>query len=88
MASFVKCSIKHFLQASKGRTTIVIAHRLSTIKNADVIAGILNGQVQEIGSHEELMEKEGIYYHLVMSQVHIKSDFGVVFAIQSEINFC
>ena len=50
---------------------MVIAHRLSTIKNADVIAGILNGQVQEIGSHEELMEKEGIYYHLVMSQVNV-----------------
>ena len=58
-----------YLQASKGRTTIVIAHRLSTIKNADVIVGIINGAVQEVGSHTALMEKEGIYYHLVMSQV-------------------
>ena len=57
-------------QASKGRTTVVIAHRLSTIKNADVIVGILNGEVKEVGSHTVLMEKEGIYYHLVMSQVN------------------
>ncbi|MBO5529424.1 MAG: ATP-binding cassette domain-containing protein, partial [Bacilli bacterium] len=46
----------------KGRTCIVVAHRLSTIKTANRIAVIANGEVREIGSHEELMKKEhGIY---------------------------
>ena len=56
------------LQASQGRTTIVIAHRLSTIRNADVIVGISEGQLQEQGTHDELMKMQGIYYHLVTSQ--------------------
>ena len=56
-------------KASKGRTTIVIAHRLSTIRNADVIVGIQEGEVMEMGSHNELMKLEGLYYGLVMSQV-------------------
>ena len=57
------------LQARQGRTTIVIAHRLSTIQNADVIVGIDSGQVVEQGSHEELMEMQGIYHMLVTNQV-------------------
>ena len=56
-------------QASKGRTTIVIAHRLSTIRNADVIVGIRDGMVEEIGSHGELMKLQGLYHNLVMNQV-------------------
>ena len=46
-----------------------MAHRLSTIKNADVILVIRKGQVEESGSHEELMEKHGLYYSLVHKQV-------------------
>uniref|UniRef100_A0A8C4I9G7 ATP-binding cassette, sub-family B (MDR/TAP), member 4 n=1 Tax=Dicentrarchus labrax TaxID=13489 RepID=A0A8C4I9G7_DICLA len=52
----------------QGRTTIIVAHRLSTIRNADLIAGIQNGQVVELGTHSELMEKEGVYHTLVTMQ--------------------
>ena len=51
-------------KAREGRTTTVIAHRLSTIYNADCIVVIHKGQVAEMGSHSELMKKEGIYYRL------------------------
>ena len=61
-------------KASKGRTTIIIAHRLSTIRTADVIVGIDKGRVVEIGSHSELMEKQGLYYKLVMSQSTEETD--------------
>ena len=47
-----------------GRTSIVIAHRLSTIRKADKILVLDNGEVKEIGSHTELMEKRGHYYQL------------------------
>ena len=47
----------------------MIAHRLSTVKTADVIVGIENGEVREQGTHDQLMEKQGIYYTLVMNQV-------------------
>ncbi|XP_063290789.1 ATP-dependent translocase ABCB1-like [Pelobates fuscus] len=57
-------------KARAGRTTIVIAHRLSTIRTADVIAGFHNGVVVEQGSHEDLMNKQGVYYSLVMLQNH------------------
>ncbi len=55
--------------ARAGRTTIVVAHRLSTIQNADVIASISNGKIVEKGTHDELMQKEGLYYELVTAQV-------------------
>jgi ABC-type multidrug transport system fused ATPase/permease subunit len=55
-------------KAKLGRTTIIIAHRLSTIRNADLIVGINGGKVGEIGTHEELMERQGIYYDLVTRQ--------------------
>lgn len=46
---------------AKDRTTLVIAHRLSTIKDADVIITIADGKVEEIGTHNELLKKNGIY---------------------------
>ena len=55
-------------KAKEGRTTIVIAHRLSTIRNADLIIGLERGQVIEHGTHDELMEKKGLYYELVTAQ--------------------
>ena len=55
-------------KAKEGRTTIVIAHRLSTIRNADLIIGFERGQVIEHGTHDELMEKKGLYYELVTAQ--------------------
>ena len=56
-------------QAKEGRTTIVIAHRLSTIQGADAIAVITNGQVVEVGTHSELLNKKGVYFDLVTTQV-------------------
>ena len=47
-----------------GRTSIVIAHRLSTIRKADKIVVLDKGEIKEIGSHEELLEKQGWYYQL------------------------
>ncbi|CAJ0584939.1 unnamed protein product, partial [Mesorhabditis spiculigera] len=55
--------------ASIGRTTIVIAHRLSTIRNANKIIAMKNGNVVEVGNHEELLKNKGLYYELVNAQV-------------------
>lgn len=52
----------------KGRTSFIIAHRLSTIKNCDRIMYIDDGRIMESGSHEELMERKGLYYHLYTAQ--------------------
>ncbi|MGC3772056.1 ATP-binding cassette domain-containing protein, partial [Enterococcus faecalis] len=51
-----------FLQMMTGRTSFVIAHRLATIKSAEKILVMDNGQVVEIGTHDELLQKEQGYY--------------------------
>ncbi|MBK5242864.1 ABC transporter ATP-binding protein [Clostridium sp.] len=53
---------------SKGRTTLVVAHRLSTIRNADEIVVITDNGIQEKGTHDELIECEGIYSKLYNAQ--------------------
>lgn len=55
----------------KGRTVLVIAHRLSTVKSADTVAVVSDGQIVEIGSHEELLSKDGIYTALVRRQLQV-----------------
>jgi ATP-binding cassette, subfamily B, multidrug efflux pump len=52
----------------KGRTAIMIAHRLSTIREADKIIVLDHGKILEQGNHEQLMEKQGVYYELVKAQ--------------------
>lgn len=52
----------------KDRTTIAIAHRLSTLRNATRLVVLDKGTVAEVGTHEELLQKKGIYYGLVMAQ--------------------
>ncbi|HTH45241.1 MAG TPA: ATP-binding cassette domain-containing protein, partial [Oxalicibacterium sp.] len=55
----------------RGRTTLVIAHRLSTVERADRIAVLVEGEIAEIGSHAELLQRNGVYanlYHLQFSQ--------------------
>lgn len=53
---------------AKGRTTLIIAHRLSTIRNANRIVSIADGIITECGSHQELLEKGGIYAELYRTQ--------------------
>ena len=59
---------KSLEELCKGRTTIVVAHRLSTIKNADEILVLTDKGIEEKGSHEELLEKDGLYRELYESQ--------------------
>ena len=53
-----------------GRTIIIVAHRLSTIKKADQILAFSEGVIGERGTHQELMQRQGIYYQLVVSQTY------------------
>jgi ATP-binding cassette subfamily B protein len=58
----------------QGRTSFVIAHRLSTIKNSTCIMYIDNGKIVERGSHDELMQKRGVYYRLYTAQQTMMED--------------
>jgi ABC-type multidrug transport system fused ATPase/permease subunit len=53
---------------TRDRTTIIVAHRLSTIKKADKIVVLHKGKIREMGKHEELLEKRGLYYNLYQLQ--------------------
>ena len=58
-------------ELSKGRTCIVVAHRLSTIKNADEIIVLTRDGVEERGTHDELLEKQGLYASLYQYQFRV-----------------
>ena len=58
---------------SRGRTTIAIAHRLTTLRNANRIYVVESGQISEWGTHQELMEKQGVYHKLVKIQTELAS---------------
>lgn len=61
----------------KGRTTFAIAHRLSTLRNADRLIVLERGEIAEIGTHEELMAKQGAFYNLVQTQTAINEIIGI-----------
>ena len=56
---------------TEGRTTFAIAHRLSTLRNADRLVVIDGHEIAEVGTHDELLEKKGIYYGLVTAQLQM-----------------
>ncbi|UMY67093.1 MULTISPECIES: ABC transporter ATP-binding protein [unclassified Flavobacterium] len=62
---FVQLALENMMQ---NRTSIVIAHRLSTIQKADLIVVMQKGQISEMGKHDELMKKNGVYRKLVEMQ--------------------
>ena len=61
----------------KGRTSFVIAHRLSTLRNASRLVVLEKGEIAEMGTHAELMEKKGVFYNLVEAQTAINEIIGV-----------
>jgi len=60
----------------KGRTAVVIAHRLSTIRNADKIVALEGGRIREIGSHQELLARGGLYSALYQRQLELTVSEG------------
>lgn len=81
---------KSLEKLSEGRTTIVVAHRLSTIKNADEIIVLTANGIEEKGSHEELIKKNGIYAKLYNSQFkgYIPDEVNKMKLINLEIAVC
>ena len=58
----------------KGKTAVLVAHRLSTVKDADKIVVLENGRIMEVGNHQELTKKKGLYYDLVKNQLELGSE--------------
>src|ERR1700683_3383910 len=61
--------LNHLREVMQGRTTIFISHRVSTVRNADLIAVLHNGRVVELGTHSELIERNGYYTDLYNKQL-------------------
>jgi ATP-binding cassette subfamily B protein len=59
---------RHFQELTDGKMAILISHRFSTVRMADRIVVIQEGRIAEVGSHEELLRREGIYAHLFSMQ--------------------
>ena len=68
----------------QGRTTFVIAQRLSTIKNAHRIMVLKNGQIAEMGIHEELVALDGVYKRIYEAQFEALSEVPLIGGRSSE----
>ncbi len=66
-----KVIMQNLNQFFQNKTVIVVAHRLSTVRHADQIVVLKNGKIIEIGSHAELISKQGDYYDLVKDQLEL-----------------
>ena len=65
-------AVQHNIDALlEGRTAFVIAHRVSTVQNADLIVVLERGRLVEQGSHDALMQRRGLYYHLANQQLGV-----------------
>ena len=62
---------------TEGRTTFAIAHRLSTLRNADRLVVLDEGKIEEMGTHGELMDRKGLFYNLVRTQIETSAVMAV-----------
>ena len=70
-ANTEKAIVENLTEFFIGKTVIIVAHRLSTVRNADKIVVLDGGQIIEMGSHDNLIEKHGAYYNLVKNQLEL-----------------
>ena len=70
----------------EGRTSFVIAHRLSTIRNADKIIVLKDGRIEETGTHRDLLEKGGLYFHLYQVQFRLQEIQDEIPLLMKHIN--
>jgi len=66
-----KVILENLNEFFRGKTVVTVAHRLSTVKNADQIVVLEKGEIVEVGSHKELVDKKGAYYNLVKNQLEL-----------------
>ena len=63
--------VENLMEFYRGKTVVVVAHRLSTVKNADQLVVLEKGSIVETGTHEDLIVRQGAYYHLVKNQLEL-----------------
>ena len=63
--------VENLMEFYRGKTVVVVAHRLSTVRNADQLVVVKNGRIVETGTHEELIARQGAYWHLVKNQLEL-----------------